>query len=115
MQPALHAEQRPVIHAFARDVFKIEISALGAVGKSLKRGRHAPGVKSAVAGVASPGPQADCRKTVIPHTVAMRLKAIGASALRANHREIAPSFVRRIHKSLVLSKSQRFRSAALHV
>jgi hypothetical protein len=86
MQPALQTKQGSAIHAFPRNVFEIEISTLGTVGKTLKSGRHSPSIKSALAGVASPGTKADCRKRVIQHAVAMRLKAISAAALRTNHR-----------------------------
>src|ERR1700678_2983917 len=86
MQPALQAEQRSCLHAFARNVFQIEISAFGAMGKPLKGGRYAPGIIPVIAGVASPRAQADCREGPIQHAVAMRLKTIGAAASRTNHR-----------------------------
>jgi hypothetical protein len=75
-----------MFHAFAGNVFEIEIPTLGAVSKPLKNGRHAPGVKSVIAGMASPGAQADRRKRKIQRAIPMRLKAIGAAALRTNHR-----------------------------
>ena len=74
-----------MIHAFPGNVFEIEVSALGAVSKPLKNGRNAPGIESVVASVASPGAHADGRKGVIQRSVAMRLKAIRAPALRTNH------------------------------
>jgi hypothetical protein len=81
-----------MIHAFPGNVFEIEISALGAVSKPLKNGRNPPGIESVVASVTSPGAQADRRKGVIQRSVAMRLKAIGAPALRTNHRVKPPLF-----------------------
>ncbi|HXO05256.1 MAG TPA: hypothetical protein VN884_06460 [Candidatus Sulfotelmatobacter sp.] len=85
MQPALQTEQGPVIDAFPGNVFEIKIPALGAVSKPLKNGCNTPGVKSVVASVASPGTQANRRQSVIQRSVAMRLKAIRAPALRTNH------------------------------
>jgi hypothetical protein len=89
-EEAFQENQSALLNAVPRDAFKVEIAASRAMGIPRKRERHAPGVESPVAGVASPGPQAGRGAQGIEHTVAMRAKTVRAPALRADHRIHSP-------------------------
>jgi hypothetical protein len=83
--PALHAHQGSLFYPIARNVLKIKIAALGAVGVVGKCDWHAPGVKSPIAGMASPGPQPCKCAEKVRNPVAVGTKAIRAAALWTDH------------------------------
>jgi hypothetical protein len=58
-QPALHRDHGSSFHALARNMFEIEVPAAWTMRVALEYSRDTPPVKTAVAGVASPGPQPD--------------------------------------------------------
>jgi hypothetical protein len=57
-EPALHRYHRTGLHPLARNVLKVEVSAARTMRVTLEDSRHTPTVKSVVAGVAPPGPEA---------------------------------------------------------
>lgn len=82
---ALQKDQCACIDALARNMLQIKVSATGAVRIARKRNGHRPGVKSLVAGPATPGPQPEQGGGEISHAPAMRAETFCAAALRANH------------------------------
>ena len=55
-EPALQRDHRASFHALARNMFEIEVPAPWTMRVALIYSCHAPAVKAAIAGVASPGP-----------------------------------------------------------
>lgn len=97
-----------MLDAIAGKRFEVEISAAWAVGVTKKGPSDARGVETLVAGVASPGTQANCAEREIEHTAAVRSKAIPTATLRANHCERASSDAvrrERLSKSIGAIKS----------
>jgi hypothetical protein len=90
MQEALGKEHRPILHAVAGNTLQIEISASRAVGETGKAQRDPPGIKPSVARVAAPGSAPREREHKIHHSRTMRAEAIGAAALRTDHRTTLP-------------------------
>lgn len=88
-EPALEQYHGPSLDALAGNMLQVEIAAAWTMRVALKRCGHAPTVKSAIAGVASPGTQPDHAGNEIEYAVAVRSKAIHTAALRTNHRHPA--------------------------
>ena len=53
----LDPKQRALIDSFPRNVLEIEIPATRTMNEMHEGNRHGPGIKSQIAGAASPGPQ----------------------------------------------------------
>jgi hypothetical protein len=87
-KPPFQREAGPLIHALARNQFQIKISALGAMGVGTEDKRDSPGIEAEIAGVAAPGFQPSQRAQEILDAASMRSVAIGAAALRTNHRQV---------------------------
>ena len=84
-QPAFQGHEGSLFHAVARDVLEIKISAPRAVRIIRKPHGHPPGIKSMVAGMASPGSEACDGTHEVRYAVTVGTEAIGASASRTDH------------------------------
>jgi hypothetical protein len=82
---ALQEDQGALFDAFSGDMLEIEIAALGAVRVPRERERHISCVEPKIAGMATPRTQHGEAGEKIEDAAATRTKAIGASALRADH------------------------------
>ncbi len=111
MQQALGEEQGAFVHPVAGNVVQIEIPAPWTVSESAKPERHSPGIKSSVAGMASPGTRPGEREGEVDRPGSMRAKTVCAAALRTDHKFLTSAIRHRITKRIFAGNVSRRRVA----